>query len=910
MNAGLPSLRIRSQLMLVITATICVALLTAGTVIGLTTYRSAHAALSSRLLTQARITAVNSSAAVSFDDAEAAARTLKGLEADPAIVEADLLRVDGTVLARATFRHSRLAATGLVNSRADVMFPDRIGTVVLRASPDEVNADIARQLVNLSAVMGSVLVLALVVAAKLQQLVSRPITGLADAVAQVARSQDFGVRVRVQGSQELRELETAFNSMLQQLEAGAAQLQSYQSGLEQQVAARTAELGTALEEARQAARAKSEFLTNMSHEIRTPMNGVIGMLDLLHAQGLTGEARTMLETARNSADALLTLINDVLDFSKIEAGKLTLETIDVEIRPLAEEVALLFSRQANKKGVEVSCAVHNEVPDVIGGDPTRLRQIISNLMGNAIKFTERGEVVLGIQVRRPRARGDGAPPVLQILVHDTGIGMSEAAQRNLFSAFTQADSSTTRRYGGSGLGLAITKRLIDAMNGTIRVTSVQGKGSTFSVFLPLEKRSSADAPPPVLAGLKALIVDDNETNRCVFEHYLDHEQILHASVESAPAGLEAVRRAAAAGVPFDVVLLDYAMPGMDGMGFLRALRADPRIAQTRCVLLSSLGGEAQAQHDVPVSGWLPKPIRRSQLRSLLARVAGRTGPDAGAGAGAGSQVSFTGSRVLLVEDNKVNQDVARRMLAMLGAEVALAENGVEAIDAVQSSDFDLVLMDCQMPVMDGYEASRRLRDWELARTGYPNPFRIPIIAMTANALPGDRERCLEAGMDDYLTKPIKREALAATLGRWLQATGPVAEQPSQEPAPAGGSDVLDEPTFRQLAELMGEDLADLIDSYLSDTPTQIAAAGNAISNGDRTLLSRAAHSLKASSAALGARHVETESRALEESARMAEPDALRIQVERLKAEFDRVRPRLCAARPADGRVSPPATQGR
>ena len=888
-----PSLRIRTQLMLVITVTICLALLTAGSVIAVTTYHSAHSALTNRLQTQARITALNSSAAVSFDDPDAAARTLRGLEADPAIVEADLLRSDGSMLARARFQ-SPDSRTTLVEVRADVLFPERIGIVVLHASTAEVDSDIARQLTNLSVVMVSVLALALGVAAKLQQLISRPMTGLADAVTRVTESRDFTVRVPVRGSHELRELVTSFNSMLGRLETSAAQLRSYQSGLEQQVAARTAELGTALEEARQAARAKSEFLSNMSHEIRTPMNGVIGMIDLLQGQPLSSEGRTMLETARNSADALLTLINDILDFSKIEAGKLTLENIDVHLRPLAEDVALLFSRQAHKTEVEVSCAIHNDVPDVIGGDPTRLRQIMSNLMGNAIKFTARGEVVLGIRVK-PRHSAPGAGqrtgPVLQILVHDTGIGMSPEAQQKLFSAFTQADSSTTRRYGGTGLGLAITKKLIDAMNGSIRVYSEPGRGSTFSVYLPLEVRSAQIPGPRELNGLKALVVDDNETNRCVFEHYLDQARIRHESVGSAPAALDAVRAAAEAGDPFDVVLLDFAMPEMDGMDFLQALRSQPRIGATKCVVLSSLGGESEIGRNLPVSGWLPKPVRRAQLHDILARVAGRTADEASGRFESKPAATFRGARILLVEDNRVNQEVARRLLSNLGVDAVLAQDGEQAIAAIRSRPFDLVLMDCQMPVMDGYEATRAVRKQEAAEGSGQ---RLPIVAMTANALPGDREKCLEAGMDDYLTKPIKTAALVASLGRWLQPSAAAASAQADEPA-ADEPQVLNQQVFVQLSGLMGEDMGDLVRSYRTDTPAQILAILEAIASGDRKVLARAAHSLKSTSATLGAARVEAVARDVEELARTgAGLDVVRKRADRLQEEFVRVAPLLGA----------------
>jgi two-component system, sensor histidine kinase and response regulator len=931
------SLRIRTQLMIVITAVIGVALLMAGTVVALTTYQSARTSLVSRLQTQARVAAINSSAVMSFDDADAAARTLRGFGADPAIVEADLQRLDGSVLAQARFGSGRPPASQLVEVTADVVFPDRIGTVRLVASTAEVDAKTSHQIANLSIVLASVLALALIFAGKLQQLVSSPISALADAAARISQSQDFGLRVPAQGSAELRDLVEAFNSMLVRLEGSAQQLQAYQTGLEQQVTTRTAELKEALVEAQQAARAKADFLTNMSHEIRTPMNGVIGMLDLLGSESMGGEARTMVDTARHSADALLTLINDILDFSKIEAGKLTLEDIDIEMRPLAEDVAMLFTRQAGAKGVEVSCAIHNDVPQVIAGDPTRLRQILSNLMGNAIKFTERGQVILGIRVKRPG--------VLQILVHDTGIGMSAEAQKGLFNAFTQADSSTTRRYGGTGLGLAISRKLIDAMGGTIKVTSELGKGSTFSIFLPLRPRAAgAGSGARHLAGLKALIVDDNEVNRCILEHYLTQDDMRFESVGSARAALDALHGAATAGAPFDVILLDHLMPDMDGVQFLRALRSDSGVVQTKCIMLSSFGADFLREPDLGLSASLLKPVRKAQLHEVLARVAGRQYSPAQPAQERDLTLRFDGLRVLLVEDNVVNQEVARRLLTTLGLQTTVAENGREAVETLQAEEFDLVLMDCQMPVMDGYAATGEIRAWETRRG---DNRRLPIVAMTANALPGDREKCLTAGMDDYLTKPIKRDALAAAVGRWLQpstgkeegtgqrgrgatdaatqaaptagAAAPasptsgaqVPDGPTSGPRAPGGltlgaQHLFDEAVFTQLASIMGDDMANLVDSYLSDTPAQLASMTAALNEGDLTTAMRAAHSLKASSATLGVTALEALARDLESHVRAgASIEEAHRKVETLGRIFESVRPLLLTSGIRGGNTAQP-----
>ena len=831
-------MRIRAQLMLMMGLATGMALLIAAIAVAVSDYRSGHAALDRRLQTQADITAFNSSAAVAFDDLDAATRILKGLNADQAILVAEVLRQDGSVLAHTEFRNPARFGSAVVTVSADVLLTQKIGTVKLLASTAEVDALIGAQLSIVGAVLVAALLLAVLTSAWLQGIVSRPIAALAGAAATVTRSRDFSVRVPAQGSREVQELVVAFNSMLGELESSTEQLKKYQTGLENEVAVRTAELATALQEAQQAAKTKAEFLANMSHEIRTPMNGVIGMLDLLHGQTLGAEAQSMLETARNSADSLLTLINDILDFSKIDAGKLTLEVVDVDLRQLAEEVATLFTRQAAAKDLEVSCAIDNAVPALVGADPTRLRQIIANLMGNAVKFTESGEVILGMRLRPPGPHGEA---VVQILIQDTGIGMSEEVQRNLFAAFTQADSSTTRKYGGTGLGLAITKKLIDAMGGTVKVTSRPDQGTTFSVFVPVMPRTPAAVGQqrPNIGDLKVLIVDDNATNRCVLEHYLDDTTARHESAASAQLGLEAARRAADHGAPFDMVLLDYQMPQMDGMGFLRELRGDARIAGTKCVVLSSLGSRNEESEGLQISAWLTKPVRKLQLQQLLASLSGQGEMPRVASRADTAVAQYAGSRVLLVEDNRVNQEVALRMLRAFGIAAQVAGDGAAAVAQIEAGSFDLVLMDCQMPVMDGYEATRVLRG-----KGYAQP----IVAMTANALFGDREKCIAAGMNDYLSKPIKRDTLAAALATWLKVT-PAAIEPSRDPNPVS---TLDAEIIAQLQLLMGQDFQGLIATYLGDAPAQLSAMKSALARNDRESLQRGAHSLKSTSAALGA----------------------------------------------------------
>jgi len=407
------------------------------------------------------------------------------------------------------------------------------------------------------------------------------------------------------------------------------------------------------------------------------------------------------------------------------------------------------------------------VPAVVRGDPTRLRQILANLVSNAVKFTARGEVFVSLEVAATDVFAGESIVHLRAEIRDTGIGMSEEAVGRLFQAFTQADSSTTRRYGGTGLGLTIAKRLVEAMKGTLQVSSKVGKGSTFTVTFPLpEAKRKKTAAPSILRGLNALIVDDNPTNRLILEHYLSAAGMKHVSADSGPAGLEAARCASKSGTPYDVILLDFQMPEMDGLGFVAKLRADPMIANSPCVMLSSLGDRGDLPNTDGVVAWLGKPVRQSALLRILASIVDHaSNSEQPVGKRAGDHLTFPGAKVLLAEDHEVNQMVAIRVLNTFGITVELAVNGEEVLKLIKAQHFDAVLMDCQMPVMDGYEAAQAIREWERTTAGK----HIPIIAMTANALSGDRARCLAAGMDDHIAKPFRREALGATLAKWIRS---------------------------------------------------------------------------------------------------------------------------------------------
>lgn len=843
------------------------------------------------LTSLADIVGNNTSAAIMFNDPKAATETLLGLKDKKNILAAYILSTNDTVFAeyiapdispeRLRFERLKEGDTSsnfsqtlaemiedknaFFNFSRDIFIINKItfdgqtiGTLVIQSDTGQFVARLKEFLMVLTLIMIMTLLSSYLLSSRLQKIITDPILHLSKKMKKVSQDKDYSVRAEKKSNDEVGSLIDGFNDMLNQIQVRDDELRKHREQLENLVALRTEELSKtnqnlqhtveqlqeAKEAAEEASRAKSRFLANMSHEIRTPLNGVLGMTDLLLNSAVTEKQRRFAETIRLSGQTLLDVINDILDFSKIEAGKLELENTDFNLRETIEDIVGILADMAQRKNIELISNIHPDVPSSVKGDPGRLGQIISNLVSNAIKFTEKGEIEVKVNV----LPGESDMAMLRFEVRDTGIGISPDARKRIFDAFSQEDESTTRRYGGTGLGLAISKQLAEMMGGKIGVESESGKGSRFWFTTKLKKqrrdKSVSHTQFNDLGGVRILIVDDNSTNRSIL-----HDQILawgmsNGSAENGQKALELLTAAAKRGEPYNLAVVDMNMPGMNGIELAQAIKQDPLIASVRMIMLTSVGyfGDYDDALNSGFLSYLTKPVRQSQLYNCLLNVMNEPAEiSSQKNSKDDEQVikywKFHGA-ILLAEDNLVNQEVTRGFLESFGCRVDIVNNGREAVEALNRELYDIVFMDCQMPEMDGFEATKVIRDQEKDNNGR----HIPIIALTAHALDGDREECIAAGMDDYLSKPFTHEQLREKLECWigeeLHATA------------------LDQKILENIRGLQKEGEPSLIDKiitiYLQTTSKLLRDLSEAVAASDVQATKKAAHSLKSSSANVGA----------------------------------------------------------